>query len=551
MKDLRLRLGFILALALLPLLVFSIWRSYADYSRDQALLRSNTNLTARIALSKIDNSFVKTQSILRFTSTLLAGETCRADLRRLTDEYPRFYNLISADGTGKINCSSKPVRSNSEKASMLLDKLSQNAPFATAIFNLPSPNGEPERVIATAHAMFENGEISGVLVAAEDMNFLLGLLQESKILKDSEIAIFNGRGERLGGEWQGEDLQFFADSLPAKEFRERLDLEDAVGRSILVLPTPADDIFLAISTNKAKSSSWKNFNPLTYAAIPVLAWLFGFGAIWLATDQLILIHLRRMRRATLEFAKGNRNARVGEMNNPPVSIYTLGKNFDMMADRIAEREATIGDALDEKETLLREIHHRVKNNLQIIISLLNMQERKLADEEGLAAIVDTRSRINAISLVHRGLYESKDLRFVDMQTFLDRLLLELAVALGLKERDITVSTRAECDPMEADIATPVALFIVEALTNAVKHGMSGGGQIKIDISQAATGVNVVVSDTGATPVVTKKNSKGMGMKLMKGFARQLGGELTQRSGKGGFEIALNFTLRGTDAPGCS
>lgn len=549
MKDLRVRLGVILALALLPLLIFSIWRSYSDYNRDQALLRSNTNLTARIALSEIDNSFVRTQSILRFTSTLLAGETCRADLRRLTDEYPRFHNLIHADSTGQINCSSKPVRSSAEKASMLLEKLSEDAPFATAIFDLPSLNGEPERIIATAHATFENGEMSGVFVAAEDIEFLLGLLQKSKILEDSEIAIFNGRGERLGGDWKGDDLRAFTKSLPSKEFSNRLDTEDAAGRSILVLPTPADDIFLAISSDKSESSFWKNFNPLTYAAIPILAWLFGFGAIWLATDQLILIHLRRMRRTTLEFAKGNRDARVGEMMNPPASIYTLGKNFDMMADSIADREAAIGDSLDEKETLLREIHHRVKNNLQIIISLLNMQERKLTDKEGLAAIVDTRSRINAIALVHRGLYESKDLRFVNMQTFLDRLLPELAVALGLKARGITVTTQADCDPMEADTATPVALFIVEALTNAVKHGVSGGGQIRIDISQAKTGVNVVVSDNGTTSSATQKSSGGMGTKLMKGFARQLGGTLKQMPGKNGFEISLNFIPRDTKTPG--
>jgi len=111
MRDLRLRLGIILALALLPLLLLSMWRSYTQYQSGEALLRNNTDLTARIALTEIVSSFETTQSILRFTSTLLAEKGCEADLGRLTREYPRFYNLVQADGQGKILCEAKPIRS--------------------------------------------------------------------------------------------------------------------------------------------------------------------------------------------------------------------------------------------------------------------------------------------------------------------------------------------------------------------------------------------------------------------------------------------------------
>ena len=543
MRDLRVRLGFILAMALLPLLVFSVWKSYSDYNRDQALLSSNTDLAARFALTEIVNSFDTTKSILRFTSTLLADEGCKADLQRLTEKYPRFYNIIEADAEGKIECSAKPVRSSPQQAAKLLSKLSNDVPFVTGVFNFPNSNGAPVKVIATAHGIFTDGKMTKVFVAVEDINYLLGLLEKSKILEESELAVFNESGEVLGGDWNSGNLQAIANSFPSKDLDSKSILEDEDGRSVLVLSTPADDIYLAVTTDGKKNTAGENFNPITYAALPILAWLFGFAAIWLSTDQLILVHIRRMRRAALGFAKGDRDARVGKLVNPPAAIHALGKNFDQMADRIVEREATIQDSLDEKETLLREIHHRVKNNLQIIISLLNMQERKLKDKDGLEAITETKARINAIALVHRGLYESTDLRVVDMQKFLSRLLPELSLALGLKKRKISISTQANCNPMEADTATPVALFIVEALTNAVKHGVPRGGEISIYVSQKGSDVTVSVTDNGTTSNESQIAENGTGTKLMKGFARQLGGILKKEADENGYNVTLNFTPR--------
>lgn len=544
MRDLRLRLGIILALALLPLLLLSMWRSYTDYQSGEALLRNNTDLTARIALTEIVSSFETTQSILRFTSTLLSENGCDADLGRLTNEYQRFHNIIQADSQGKILCSAKPVRSNDIYAQELVSNITPEEPFVNDILMLPAPNGEPSSVIVTAYGVYQGASLSGVYVAVEDLNYILGLMQNSKILEESELAIISPKGEVIAGAWTFQGLKEIVQNLPGGKLEDKLATRGEQGHPLLILPTPAKNIYLAVATQGQDLISWNKFSPLVTAMIPLFAWAFGFAAIWLSTDQLILIHLRRMRRATLDFARGNTTARVGELKNSPYSIMSLGENFDIMADSIVEREATIHDSLDEKETLLREIHHRVKNNLQIIISLLNMQERKMTDKEGLAAIIETRSRINAIALVHRGLYESTDLRYVDMQKFLDRLLPELTFALGFETRGISVSTIANCDPMEADTATPVALFIVEAITNAAKHGVSNGGHIDAVITQSNENVQVLVSDNGVQNIKKPKpTSKGIGTKLMNGFARQLSGKLTVSQNDAGYSVSLNFKPR--------
>lgn len=271
-----------------------------------------------------------------------------------------------------------------------------------------------------------------------------------------------------------------------------------------------------------------------------LALFFAYLSIWISTDKLIFIPLRKIRAASMRFSKGDLEARVDNLSRVPDKISALGTTFNEMADHISVREARLLDNLVEKETLLREIHHRVKNNLQIIISLLNMQERKLTDEAGLDAIQETRSRINAIALVHRGLYEGDDLRVIRMDIFLKRLITELEAGLEVEETGIEVKLEVGCDAMEPDSVIPVALFIVEALSNSVKHGLSEGGTIKITLSCKGNDISVSVEDDGQG--VGPTSPPGVGYKLMRGFARQLSGEFIIQDREKGHGVTLKFPL---------
>ncbi|WP_409432259.1 sensor histidine kinase [Litorimonas sp. RW-G-Af-16] len=277
---------------------------------------------------------------------------------------------------------------------------------------------------------------------------------------------------------------------------------------------------------------------MTYIAVSVLAWIFAYFAIWMTTDKLVFSHLRSIKSASDRFSTGDLTTRVGLMTDAPSRIQDLGLAFDNMAENISDREMRLLDNLQEKETLLREIHHRVKNNLQIIISLLNMQERKLKDPKSLEAIHETRSRINAISLVHRGLYEGNDLRVIDMPVFLSRLVNELQVGLLAKDQNVTVKVDIHPVQLEPDTAIPVALFIVEALTNAMKHGVKSGGVVDIKLEKSNNHMTVSVADDG--PGSHKNAVKGTGSKLMAGFARQLSGSLAEENTPTGYRVMLTF-----------
>ena len=541
MQDLRVRLGLILALALLPLLVFAMWSSYDDYGNDTRIRAENTQLSARIAVSDIVDSLSNSRAVLRFSASLVSRENCQLDMANIAREYPRFHNVIQTDAQGRVQCSARKVRDDGTNSALIASRLTPEEPFNTQILSFSPQGSRPQTILVTAYGIFKQGDLIRVFAATEDIQSLERLIGKAEPSEGDQVAVFDQFGRLLVGNWRSGDLETFAQSTPAQYFTGSSQGVDTLGRRVSVMPTSDEQIFVALASPKQNFLSWNKFNPLSSAMVPFLAWIFGFGAIWLSTDQLILTHLRKMRSATLAFAKGDRDVRVGDLNNPPASIDALGKNFDMMADRIAVRESTIQDALEEKDTLLREIHHRVKNNLQIIISLLNMQERKLKDNQAVVAIRETRSRINAIALVHRGLYENKDLRHVNMQKFLERLVLELTNVLGLRALGIDVSTVSECEPMEADMATPVALFVVEALTNSVKHGVPGGGRIDINLSQNRETILVHVSDSGQSQ---PENAKaGTGTKLMQGFARQLGGKLAIEKSAGEHVTTLTFKIR--------
>lgn len=277
---------------------------------------------------------------------------------------------------------------------------------------------------------------------------------------------------------------------------------------------------------------------LTLVAISILAWVFAYFAIWASTDKLVFSFLARIQATSDLFAAGDLNARVGPLENAPTRIAELAAAFDDMADNVSRRDARLRDNLDEKETLLREIHHRVKNNLQIIISLLNLQQRKLDGTEGQIALKETSNRINAIALVHKGLYEGDDLRIIDMEKFLTRLIDQLKTGLNSDDQNISILTDIQAVWLEPDTAIPVSLFIVEALTNAIRHGVDEGGTVSITLESIAKEIHVSVIDDGEG--LTENFQVGMGSKLIKGFARQVSGHLVRTNLPRGHKVSLVF-----------
>ena len=198
----------------------------------------------------------------------------------------------------------------------------------------------------------------------------------------------------------------------------------------------------------------------------------------------------------------------------------------------------------EKEVILREVYHRVKNNLQVVESLLRMKSASLADTTARGAIETSMQRIRVMGMVHEHLYQTPDLGGVSLAAYL-RGLINVAIAARPREPDeVKFDLDVEEIPLALDVAIPFGLLMNELLSNCLEHGFPKGraGKIDVIVRRTANGVRMVVNDNGIglpngfDPV--KRTT--MGLKLAAGLAHQLGGTLKFASSNG-CQVQADFT----------
>lgn len=219
---------------------------------------------------------------------------------------------------------------------------------------------------------------------------------------------------------------------------------------------------------------------------------------------------------------------------------------DITARRDAEQRLL--SSLHEKEALLREIHHRVKNNLQIVSSVLYLQEELVTDAGARAQLQQSQSRVNTIALVHEHLYRSADLAHLDVRSYLEALVGSLARTLHGARRGITAAVDV-CDvTLDIDAAIACGLVVCELVTNAFEHGFVGrpSGHICASLRRVGQMAILAVCDDGVgiPPSFDPAVTRTLGFELVSSFAEQLNARVSIRR-HGGTFVELRFPLGGS------
>lgn len=210
---------------------------------------------------------------------------------------------------------------------------------------------------------------------------------------------------------------------------------------------------------------------------------------------------------------------------------------------IGQKNLSLEKLLGEKEWLLKEIHHRVKNNLQIVMSLLNSQSAYVQNDAALTAIRDSQHRVQAISLIHKKLYQSDNVGLIFMPHYIHELVDSLIQGF---DADRHLRFRLEVAPIQLDVsqAVPLGLILNEAITNAIKYAFPGNreGLIDITFEQTAEGyyaLTIKDNGTGLPEGFDPAQCRSLGMSLMEGLSSELGGHFAIRN-NGGTEIHIWF-----------
>jgi len=221
------------------------------------------------------------------------------------------------------------------------------------------------------------------------------------------------------------------------------------------------------------------------------------------------------------------------------------------ATMVLRRQQTrLAMAVDQQELLMQEIHHRVKNNLQIVASLLNLQASRIRQPAARAEFQSARDRVRALATLHRHLYAHGEVHTINMREFLIELCGQLFQAMGEKAGErLRLEIEAPELKMSSDQAVPLALIVTEAVSNSVKYAFPGGrrGSIWVHLTADGDHAELGIRDDGvgipAGRVETEAGTRdGIGIQLIRGFARQLGATLEVEE-RGGTRYKVSLPLR--------
>jgi two-component sensor histidine kinase len=227
-----------------------------------------------------------------------------------------------------------------------------------------------------------------------------------------------------------------------------------------------------------------------------------------------------------------------------VFVATLEATRRRTAQEREQMLAQLQTSLQEKDTLLREIHHRVKNNLQVISSLLALQAEAVHDPQVAALMQVSQERIHTMAIIHEHLYRADNLAQVNLASYLDTLAMHVVQAYCREERGVTLHSSFEDVWLDLDRAIPCGLILNELLTNCCKHAFPGGqsGEIHLELrTTPAHDITLSVRDTGVGPPegFDVQTTESLGWQLVQLLTEQLRGTITLTH-SGGTAISINF-----------
>ncbi len=222
-----------------------------------------------------------------------------------------------------------------------------------------------------------------------------------------------------------------------------------------------------------------------------------------------------------------------EVSSRGATIHGARTLISVIRD-ITERkrsEMELHKSLEEKVALLKEVHHRVKNNLQIVVSLLGLQSYCTGNPEALEILKDTRNRVRTMALLHETLYRSGNLAHISFAAFIDDLCRQIVASFGRSSQRIRVETRVEAIGLPLDQAVPCGLIVNELVSNALKHAFPGdrSGSVMVRLERIGGEMLLLrVSDDGAgiPPHINPENASTLGLQLVSDLANQLCGSVT-------------------------
>lgn len=543
----------VIVLALVPILTLSglyTQTRFAEAGDNQReLLAARAQLTAQSQRQLILGAGAMMSALAQQAPVRLGGTLCARSLAQAAADQPAYSNIMRVNARGVVACSAQPTDGTVrfDEAGWFTEARDTERFLIGALEIDPITN---EAIIRAVSPVFDtDGSFTGALATGIRLQALQQLGRERA--GDARAALVDREGRVLT---ESRDMglarvdpALMAEAVETGSARFTGNGPDGTPRLFVLVPLVSTEMFALLAETATEFVDFALVDVTGTIVLPVLMLVLAGSVIWIATDVMILRWLRYLQRVAAAYGKGRYSVRPRRARRAPGELRELADGFDTMAISIAERDEALTRSLAYQEMLLKEVHHRVKNNLQIITSLINLQMRSVDDPQAAKVLADAQSRINALALVHRSLYEAGDFAKIDLKPFFEELCTLTHAAVGGEERGLTLVTRVQPALLGAERCIPLALFVTEAMTNAYKHAFEGRqqGTLTVSVTVHDTGeLTASVTDDGiGASTALEPARKGVGGALFDAFARQLGGTAQQGARpQGGHEVAITFPL---------
>lgn len=547
LDSVRRRLLLVALLAIAPVATLSMVQGLMHLSGAQDEARQRLLQLAVSAASSQANIIASAESVLQTLQTVetvrAAGAGCQATLYGATLSLPFVSNMGVLDKEGTIVCGAIPGP-RSVAGEPWWQNLAKAPSRLTLTERLVSAATRTEIIIVLEPLRAPDGSFDGAMALGLDAARLDTMLRQATVEAGGVAAIFDAAGRELVSNSRALSQVLFDPSRFAGAGNELREVTDANGRSWTYTVAPLDRQGL-IAAYALPTQDLFGWTPLAVAAsfaLPGLVAVLSLVGLWFAVDRMVLQWLNYLRRVTSVYGKGHYRFRPTRLERAPSEFRALGAAVEHMALAVRLRDAKLRENLAEKTALVREIHHRIKNSLQVVVSLLSLYGLGIGQGEDRRRFEELRTRVNTLAVVHRILHEANEGSTVKLR----ELLRELAALLeGVPDRNLAVRIDAPDLLLPIDMAVPFALMVVEIVLGLAAPDAprllpvtvgcdQGGGRFTITIAAGP------VAGTGAQP--------GR-FDLDQGFASQLGGQLHRAEDGDNVRVTGDFPLRTGAAPG--
>lgn len=568
--SLSFRLTLIVALSVLPVLVVTGY--------DAVELRRNAAAEALHGVGHGLDSIYAQQVLLLENTRLLLSTLARADVVRqpdpaalhslfsgLIEDNPLYIALLAFDPSGRMIAAASDAPAVDISDRDYFRDVKRRGVFTVGEYAISRTTGR-QTIHFAYPAYSKSGALACVLVASYDLEYYGKLFGVQAMSPGSVVEVFDRKGSRLFrypaapsesvGERGGDEVMRLVKAGPVGSLR--LSTTDFPGlmsaARFVALETSATPDFLIVLRYPEGIALAQARSIADRSVLMILCSLaIGFALLRVLMYYGVSAQCGRLVRTARRIGSGDYSLHP-PIGGGPAEFESIGRTLDELAGSLQSRkrerdeaEAALRSSLSEKEILLKEIHHRVKNNFQIVSSLLSLQAGSMRDAEAIEAFAASQNRIKSMALIHEKLYQSQSLEKIDFSDYLRSMADEIASAYYDVAGRVSLDFDIERVDLPVDSAIPLGLIVNELMTNCYKYAFPGDRRGRVTLrlravpGPAGLRVRLEVEDDGVGLDPRAAASGGLGRELVKGLSQQLKAELSV-DGSAGTRCRVEFGL---------